>query len=228
MSQNNPIDKTTEDLLINPASGDSYFVFKNAGVNAYAIGVDDTDAQSLKFNRNGADPSSGTNHWKMTTAGIRTLPLQPCFFATLASNDNNVTGAGGSYSLGNTTLGFTALTLIYDRGSNFNTVLGIFTAPVTGIYYFNTHITASGITVANNSAGLVLNSPLYLANKFSNPGATIGSSTQQTFFIEEVVYVSSGTTILVNFAINGGGADTVDILGNAALSLSYFSGYLIE
>lgn len=59
-------------------------------------------------------------------------PLQPCFLARLSATDNNVTGNGTAYTLGDPT----DLVAIFDIGSTITLTNGYFTAPVTAKYIF--------------------------------------------------------------------------------------------
>ena len=57
MAENNAINKQTEDLTVNKASGDPFVVYQIGGVDKFCTGVDDTDS---KFKiTTGASPSAG-------------------------------------------------------------------------------------------------------------------------------------------------------------------------
>lgn len=69
---------------------------------------------------------------QINSSGQQTNTTQPAFLYYLGTTVNSVTGNGGTYALGSTQ----ALTQVFDNDSNMNTN-GTFTAPVTGVYFFN-------------------------------------------------------------------------------------------
>lgn len=131
MANNNAINKQTEDLTINKASGDPFIVYQIAGADKFSIGVDDTDSDSLKIT-DGANPSAGNTTWKMTNTGERTLPLQPAFSATLSADAANVTGNATVYTI-------ICDTERFDQNADYASGTGTFTAPVTGRYRFTAY-----------------------------------------------------------------------------------------
>lgn len=115
------------------SGGDAWHQVTVGTARSYVLGVDNSDSQSLKMNTTNSatlTPSSGTNLWKMTSAGERTMPLQPAFAAQVTTTVTNATGDG-------TVVTIVAETEIFDQGSDYDTGTGTFTAPVTGRYLFN-------------------------------------------------------------------------------------------
>lgn len=104
-----------------------------------------------------------------TTNNEVTMPSQPAFLAYLATTDNNVTGAGGVYTLGSGN----ALTEVYDQNSDFNTN-GTFTAPVTGKYLLTFQATIINLTQATSiQANIITSNRTY--SSFRSCNATAGT-----------------------------------------------------
>lgn len=133
----NSINNKSQDLTIDPGvSGDAFIQFDINSTSEFRIGVDDTDSDSYKISQGSA---LGTNDtFIMTSAGARTLPLQPTFLAYLSSTVNNVTGDSTAYKIA-----FDSE--ITDIGSNFNTTTYEFTAPITGLYRLETTFQLTGV-----------------------------------------------------------------------------------
>ena len=90
--------------------------------------------------------------------GEMTNASQPIFYAFLGTPDEDVTGDGTTYSLGDTDIG-TALTEVTDRGDNFTPGASggaFFTAPVTGIYQFNFSILIQDLTTSHIPTLMIL------------------------------------------------------------------------
>jgi len=122
------------------SGGDPFIRLNVSGAQDYAIGIDNTDSDSLKI-QDDADPSTGNNLWKMTSSGERIMPLQPSFYAYLSANATNVTGDATVYTIAYNTE-------TYDQGGDFNTGTYTFTAPVTGRYYLGVCVNAEDLDAA--------------------------------------------------------------------------------
>lgn len=81
--------------------------------------------------------SDGTSKWFLQQG------IKPAVTAYLNAATTNSTGDGTQF-----TVPFNAV--LFDRGGNFNTSTGVFTAPVTGVYRMSTHITMNSVTVTYN------------------------------------------------------------------------------
>ena len=68
-----------------------------------------------------------------------TRPLQCTFFAQLNANLGNVTGDGTVYQI-------PCDNVIVDQSSSYNSLTGVFTAPVLGNYIFGASINTQGLT----------------------------------------------------------------------------------
>ena len=125
---------------------DAYFHLAREATTNYSFGIDNSDDDRLKITTNAAavTPSTGSTLFNMSVNGELNLPLQPAFSAYVSGQKNNVTGDGTVY----TTI-FNAE--LFDQNADFNTTTGVFTAPVTGRYYFNTNIALTGLLSGHTS-----------------------------------------------------------------------------
>lgn len=221
MAETNAINKRTEDLLVNKASGDPFVNFQIGGTDEFVIGVDDDDADSLKINQGGTDPSSGTNVWKVTATGERTMPLQPAFLAFVNSTVVNVTGNGGIYKIcddNNTT--------VYDLNGDYDDD-GVFTAPVTGKYDLKFFVIINNLTVAADQGNveIVTSNRTYHCGA-TNPGAGRNALDQFGLTGSALADMDAGDTVEFRLTVGGEVGNTVGVLGNGTTLFSYICGYL--
>ena len=73
MTENNAINKQTEDLTVNKASGDPFVTFQIASVDKWSMGADDDDSDEFKIT-DGADPSSGNTRLRIDSSGYVYVP----------------------------------------------------------------------------------------------------------------------------------------------------------
>lgn len=214
----NAINFATGSLTIDPgASGDSFLQFDINTTGEWRIGVDDTD-DSFRISQGSALGTTDT--WIMTAAGERTMPLQPAFSAFLASTDADVTGNANPYTIG----GVTALTEIFDQGSDFVTS-GTFTAPVTGRYHFSYAIRyQQAATGTNADFNLATSNRHYRGWQEVPTSINVGGdfSMNATTFSD----MDAADTAKVETNVSGVGADTVDAFGAATDPQTFFSGFL--
>lgn len=200
-------------------TGDPSLTVTVAATRSYCFGVDNSDSDSLKINTltaGGVRPSTGTNQWKMTTAGECTMPLQPAFLAYLGTSDTNATGNGATYTLG----GGNALTEVFDQGSDFVTT-GTFTAPVTGRYCLSTRITSEGHSVSTTyDIRIVTSNRTYLFTRI-----LLANAYNQTMAVSDICDMDAADTATFQYIVSGEAGNTVDIFGNAN-AYTDCSGYL--
>lgn len=147
MAQNNAINNQSSQLTIDPAGAtDSFIQFDESTTGKWRIGNDATD-DSYRLSQGSA---LGTNDtFIMTSAGERTMPLQPCFVAELDGQYDNVTGDGTQVNpVGN-------WTEITDQNADFN-VNGTFTAPITGSYSLFLLIYGRGFSSAHTKQSIAI------------------------------------------------------------------------
>jgi len=220
MSKKNAINNASQDLTIDPgASGDSFLQFSINGTGEYRVGVDDDDSDKFKISQGSA---LGTNDtFVMTSAGERTMPLQPAFSAYLATDDTDVTGDGTVYTLG----GATALTEVFDQGSDFNTN-GTFTSPITGRYQLAFGIKIFDLTTSHTTGKMqiVTSNRTYESNVF-NFGAIKGGNDQTGMSMSVFADMDASDTATCTITISNG-TKVVDIDG-AASATCFFHGFLV-
>lgn len=123
---------------------------------------DNTDSQQLTY-------SPSTNTISLTNGGSINLGSMVAFRATKLSSETVPTWMS-DYD-------FVATTEIYDEGSNYDNVSGIFNAPTVGIYSFVINYFATG-TADSRAVKIFLNGSLYeILNSAIAPGSSI---TRQT------------------------------------------------
>ena len=198
-------------------TGDPYIRFNVNGGQDYAFGIDNSDSDKLKI-QDDTDPSTGNNLWTMTSAGERTMPLQPAFLAYNSATDNNVTGDGTAY-----TCEFN--TEIFDQGGDYDNTTDTFTAPLTARYNLSALVAFTGVVATNTTAilGIITsngNYNLYCSSVgLTNTGASNGSMN-----FAMLVDMDAADTYHVVFTVQGVGKG-VDVYGSAS-PITSISGYL--
>jgi hypothetical protein len=226
----NTVANTVEatNLTVDPAAAsDSYAQFSESTTGKWRIGNDETD-DSFRISQGSA---LGTNDtFVMSSAGERTMPLQPAFLAVLGSDDLNQTGDGTVFILGDTDVG-TALTEIYDQNGDLtagSSSGAVFTAPVTGRYHFEILVQITDIAAAHTTSQLRLitsNRTYDFANL--SPGAAKSNGNTYTLHGSTYADMDAADTATVTIAVFGG-AKQIDITGTAGgVEFTTFSGCLI-
>lgn len=210
-----------ESITVGGASaGDPSLNFNVSGVTNFEMGIDNNASDSFKISASAA--LGTTDVFIMTTAGERTMPLQPAFLAFLNSDDNNVTGDSTTFTLGSAT----ALTEVFDQNGDFAT--STFTAPVTGKYHFEGQFKVGGITSAMTFG--ITN--LRTSNRVY-PSAQINAAAVRTIAaapnlhnwkVVALTDMDAADTATVEISLHGG-AKVADVLATGATN-SFFSGYL--
>lgn len=208
------------------SAGDPYTNYLVTGGSQFSQGIDNSDADSLKIT-DGATPSAGNTTWKMTTAGERTMPLQPAFLAYRNANLANQTGNSALV-----TIPFD--TEVYDQNADYNNGTYTFTSSVTGKYQFNVCV---GVYALSNvmteiQITLVTSNRSYRGD-FSNPYAQSDLKTGSNIYVKSfsvLADMDALDTAYVTIKVIGGVGDSAGILGvdgaDASL-LTFFSGYLV-
>jgi hypothetical protein len=198
-------------------AGDPCIAFSTTVAGETVIfGMDNSDSNKLKITQGGDRPSNGNIQWVMTTAGERTMPLQPAFGAYLAATTaNNKIGFNATYQLGTD-----ALTEIFDQNADFN-VNGTFTAPVTGLYHLNSHWFSNNVTQSQFfTTQIVTSNRTYQVQTWRAAGAGNSGNT-----ITDLCDMDAGDTAVIKVLCSGEAANTVGIFGDAVIYTG-FNGYL--
>lgn len=203
------------------SAGDPSLNFNVSGVTDFEMGIDNSSSDRLTISASNALGTTDT--WRMTTAGERTMPLQPAFAAHVPSDLTNVSGDGTVYTVALSTEDF-------DQNGDYDNATYTFTAPVTGKYLFTAFIRvqnqdSAGVT--NTRARIVtsnLNYYFYATSDatFMNNDQTAGGSM--------LAELDAGDTAYMDYtALNG--TKTCAVVGNKTglgvnAQNTYFTGFL--
>ena len=192
------------------AGGDLSFGGDTFGENK-VIGANDAYSLSLETN--------GTTALTIDSAGIITMPLQPCFHAYNSSTDANVTGDGTAF-----TVDFNSER--FDLNGDFAS--DTFTAPVTGKYLLQACVGFQQTEDSTNTRYRMLfntsNTPVIVHEqrvmRQNDGGQNIVLLTGSV-----VIDMDASDTCSIQAAVYGGSA-VVDCWGNSQPE-TYFSGCLL-
>lgn len=211
-------------MTIDPlAAANSTLNYNINTIGKWRFGSNNSDSSALVLSQGS---SLGTNNtFRMTTAGQRTLPLNPAFCVT-RNIVTNITGDG------------TLATLIwdskiFDQNNNVNTGTGIFTAPVTGRYYFSVNLFMGGLASSHTSSyvSIVTSNRAYLGCTL-NAGSVVrcvllGTSDTGNEFISALTDMDAGDTCYVNVVVSNGPKSVHVHTVNNTDFRCYFSGELV-
>ncbi len=141
---------------------------------------------------------------------------QTAFLAYLGSTVSNVTGNATAFTLGTTT----ALTEVYDQGSDFNTN-GTFTAPVTGRYFLSGTGYLTGCTVNTSCQIQLATSNRTYVNTSVRPASSTDIQAQNGA-MTDMDAADTATCVIVG---SGEAAATDDVLGSTSM-VTFFCGLL--
>lgn len=198
------------------SAADPTLNFNVSGVTNWEMGIDNSVSDNLTISQGTA---LGTNDvWRMTTGGIRTMPLQPSFLAYKSANTANVTGDGTTYTI-------ICDTVVFDQNANYNNGTGTFIAPVTGRYQFNVSIEISNVSASHTDCDFDLtttNRQYRLST--TNPGA-FGAVSFFSLSGSVLADMNAGNTAIIQVFL-AGGPKTAGVNGNVIVVTS-FSGFLV-
>lgn len=142
---------------------------------------------------------------------------RPAFMLYLASNNNNVTGSGATFILGASV----ALTKAFDTGNNCTTA-GVFTAPITGLYYLQAAMQYTGLLIASGITLSIITTARTITNQTSR--SAIALSLGST--ISGCMYMNNGDTAYLSSVVTGELGNTADAVGGSSPAC-FFSGFYI-
>lgn len=187
------------------SAGDPKTTYTVTGVTSFTTGIDNSAADSYKI---AASTALGTTDtFIMTTAGERTMPLQPAFLANLSADATNVTGAGANYTL-------IADTEIFDQNADYNNATGVFTAPITGRYAFTTGVLINELTAAMTASLL----QLVTSNRNYSFGILNAGAVRSLEVVNRIglangflTDMDAGDTAFVRITVSAGAGNTADV-----------------
>lgn len=200
------------------SAGDAYIVNSVSGVNDWATGIDTSDSSGYTISKS-STPGS-TLCMRSSAAGIINWPLQCAFFGYKTSDSTNATGNGAAFTV-------TTLTESYDQNGDFDNTNGIFTAPVTGIYFLNGNVQFTVITAAMTQ-GYVQFKDVDTLAQYAITSVnvalirTIGAAA--CFNVRFHGQLTAGTRVEMIVGIGNGAGNTATVSGGI---VTYFQGGLL-
>lgn len=158
-----------------------------------------------------------------TASGNWNNTSRSAFLAYANATISGVTGDGTNYTI---IFGSTA----FDQGSNFNTTTGVFTAPVSGRYFFTATLHLNGFTALTTIISSVLSTSSVAYNGCEqNPFVTSeGSTGGHTLVVSYSYFVnmSANDTAQINLQVSGAATKVVNVFGSGN-GFTTFAGYLV-
>ncbi len=238
MATNNALNNTASNLTVSNGfsvtSGTVTISPSGAAINIGTDAVAKTitigaafGTTAVNVNTNGAPNaytvSSGAGIiMRAVAAGTVSFPLQSAFYYYLNTNDANVTGNGAVYQLGTTG---NVLTLLYDQNNNCST-LGVFTAPVTGLYNFVATIKFSTLSLLMTSGILSIVTTGGTGTFEINTGNAQNAANTYSFNCSYFTSMTAGNTCYVTAQISNGAGNTATATAGSRGS-TFFTGYLV-
>jgi len=215
MATQNSINKSTQTLTVDPASGDSYIQYSTAGVAKWRTGNDATD-DSYRISTG----SLGTSDSIIMSSSNITKPLQCSFSAYKSSTSSNVTGDNTKFTIIEDTVS-------WNIGSGYDNSTGIFTAPETAIYLFTGSLDMLGLTSAITGTFFsVVTSNAEIFGDTYNTSVAGVQYPELNMVLSVIAQMESGDTAYL-VMVSGNGPKVVDVFGSASKS-TFFSGTLIS
>ena len=219
------------------SAGNVWSQYTIAGTRSYSFGMNNPSSTNLQINTaagSSVQPSTGTQLWRMSPAGVRNLPLQPAFLARLTTNNTLPT-------LVNTNIVFD--NIVADQGSNVSTIFQgegnspatTFTCPVSGMYMFWVQTAFSNIQAgAISQIAIATNNPNrnhIAGTQYDLVNLAINGVGGHTIFSNlSIVQLSAGNQVWINFVYGANSSGTV-LIGFSSPgdqeSNTVFGGYLI-
>ena len=193
---------------------DLFLIDSGAGTDAKRRTIR-SDGGTLTFGMENDAVDAFTSHMTISGAGAVTMPLQPAFFATPNTNQNNIANNNSSVHV-------LLQTEIFDNNSDFAS--STFTAPVTGKYMLSYSLCLLNMDSAADYYIPQIKTSNRDINSLYDPGQLNGDPAYQTFTMSVLTDMDAGDTSTVRIIQNGGTAQT-DV--EASSLRTYFSGYLV-
>ena len=199
------------------SAGDPYFFLGVSGVTAArtSIGIDNSDADTLKINNGSTGPSTATvERWAMSVAGVRSLPSHPAVLAYNSADDVNQTGNGAV-----ATVDFD--TEVFDQNNDFTA--DTFTAITNGKYRIQTQVMCSALNGSTTTILSAVTSNRTYILQSVNPTAGANASGEYTLNGSVLADMDATDTCTITLQNTGAGADNNTINGSASPHETYIS-----
>jgi len=175
------------------------------------------------FGNTGISTSGSGNTITISATGT---PFPQCGFGAYKSVDsNNVTGDGTFYQV-------ICDGELYDLGNDYDPITGIFTAPSTGTYHFDTYIACHNIADQNLSGLNIETTNVIFHSDLQSPVINKSIDNILHFQLSVDINMNAGDTTLIKIALGGGsGAKVVGVTGAippGSPVATYFSGHRLD
>ena len=199
------------------AAGDPYYrVAETVGGQNWVWGLDNSALDKFVISSGAA---LGTNDvMEVFSTGEINYPKQPCFSAYKSVNTLSVTGNGAVY-----TVICDAVTV--NQGACYNNATGVFTAPVTGNYFFQGN--ASIINALGVFAYYIeINPSIGIGLWHYMPTTPFGDLALN---LSGMIVLTAGSTVTLKIIANGQPGNNCTLIGGAATqqALTGFCGWLV-
>lgn len=148
-------------------------------------------------------------------------PSLPAFSAYVSADQNNVTGDGTAYTV-------IFDTELADYTNSYNNATGVFTAPLSGLYSFQTTVGFSTTNVNYSGTLILITTPHnYEIAVYGTPGGISTVSDPQQMKGALTVLLTAGDTVSIQLTLTRTSSlKTIDVLAGAPL-LTVFSGFYV-
>lgn len=208
--------------LSTDASATTVSIANGGAVKAITIGS--TNTTSSMVLQSGSGNIVHNTGLTVDSSGRTTNGAQPAFYAYNSAGATNVTGDSTAYTV-------VFDTAVINQGSYYNTGTSLFTAPITGLYFFATSIDynniAAGHTTAQLSVQVTGTSSSGSLISYNNPAAIKGGGSTVVQSASLLIKMTSADTAKVVLQVVGS-TKTIGISsGTASSPACTFAGYLV-